>query len=106
VADNDTFNDLVIDRAYDLLCNELDHWQIVGPDNRGAYVAQRWQEPRGFAKQKPAAIIIPGQEQQQQAGVISYVLKDKAYATACLHWHALQAVLNNLVSEGYIALPS
>lgn len=85
-----TLPDKTIDEAYYLLCQELDHWRVIGPDSQGTYLACRTEEPMGYAK---PAIVMPDAPPQR---VVNFRLKDAKHANACLQWHGLKAVLEQL----------
>lgn len=88
--------DEVVDRAYDILCEELDHWRVLGPDKSGTYIAVRREDKLGY---NASAIIQPNTPPSDQQSLKTFHLKDKEFANACLQWHGLQAVLTQLEIE-------
>lgn len=86
-------DDAKTDEAYDVMCAELDHWDILGPTAEGHYAVRRFPiVQQKYAK--PSAIIIPDREPVEE-GVKVIRFKDKEHAMACVQWHSLQAVLRH-----------
>jgi len=73
-----------VDRAYEIMSEELNHWQIVGPleERRGKHLPPRefWNAVRTTAINETHDPII-------------FHLTTKANAIACVQWHGLKAVL-------------
>lgn len=84
-------DEAAVDRAYEVMCAELNHWQIVGPlAERRPNLPDReyWNAVR---TEQSAADAAPKHE-------ITH-LKDRSTAIACVQWHGLRAVLTDLEGE-------
>lgn len=80
-----------IDCAYEVMCEELNHWQIVGPlaeRRRNLPDREYWNAVR------TEQMSIDSAPQNE----ITH-LKDKATAIACVQWHGLKAVLEAFEGE-------
>lgn len=91
-AANLNLPDELIDRAYDVMSAELDHWQVVGPQverrpnlpDRPFFTAVRAAEPAGLSTS--AIELEPAQVHFQH-------FSEKKYAIAYVQWNGLKAVL-------------
>lgn len=87
---NDPLPTELIDAAYDVMCGELDHWQVIGPQRdlktkQEFYSAVRRIEAQGYAPMilnEPTATRVEHKE-----------FTSKPYAIAYIQWRSLQAVL-------------
>ena len=87
--------DDMYDRAYDVMCGELDHWQVAGPmvdpgTKKQFWTAARKLDADGYAP--PSAIHAPVGPQDK---VHFQHFKDKGYAVAYIQYNSLRAVLND-----------
>lgn len=83
--------DELVDKAYELMSDELHKWQIVGPlvERRKNFPDREyWNAVRTEQK---AIDATPTHEMTH--------LKDRSYAIACVQWHGLKAVLAALKRE-------
>lgn len=74
-----------VDHAYEIMSDELSHWQVVGPlAERRTNLPDReyWNAVRTSQVATDAEPTI----------TITH-LKDRAHAIACVQWHGLKAVL-------------
>lgn len=81
----------IVDKAYELMSDELHKWQIVGPlAERRPNLPDReyWNAVR---TEQTSIDSVPTHE-------ITH-LKDRSYAIACVQWHGLKAVLAALKRE-------
>lgn len=84
--------DSLVDHAYSVMCEELNHWQIVGPlEQRRANLPPRtfWNAVR---TEETAAI-------DARPDPIIFHMDSKANAIACVQWHGLKAVITALKGE-------
>lgn len=88
---NDPVTEELVDLGYEAMCEELGHWNIVGP------LEQRRPNlpPKEFwnAVRKNETLLQP----EAAPTVISLI--SKQHAVACVQWHSLKAALAAVMRE-------
>lgn len=86
----DQITNAEVDRAYEVMCEELNHWQIVGP-----LVERRRHLPdREYWNAVRTTVLDHGATVPE----ITH-LDCKANAVACVQWHGLRAVVAAIKGE-------
>lgn len=90
-AANDPLPDDLIDSAYDIMCAELDHWQIIGPQQDARTRVEFFSAVRRLDQQGFAPVSL--REAGSAAQIEHKAFTERKYAIAYIQWRSLKAVL-------------